>query len=1402
MDKRAQAALEYISTYGLAVLFIAIAIVGLYSLGAFNMGRHGAPCSASVGFACSNPVLYGSGDLSASIGDIDEPITITNVSCSSSSSSPGAWVPININVAAGQALAIPNFVCPIGSSKIGTQFSGYLWIRYNVQNGAQGVISQIGSVSLQVSSYAGSAVPPTLGATNFSGTIYYLPINITNNQNESTCVNLSKASTFQQLVTINPSEYSSYERPDLGNIRFYQNTNELYSWCESGCNSSAQSAVFWVKMPSCLAAHESSAIQLAFETPLMDYDSNYAGEAPQLSPSYAEFDNGKNVFNFYDGFGSITDGNWGKYGSGTATISDKLTLTTGNGTDEGIVTAQAYSSPQILESLLIDPLGMGVNTTGKVNGTNENPIFAYISADETAAGQIELIAQWTGGAAPYNYSVVFYSGSYPSCILDKTVVARTYANPNPVTALMSQGIIINATTTPKYYCAGVEDMADDSSISATIFAVGDSISSAPYSVDAKNAKPYASRSLSLSGLASDETVVPNNYPDVVLQYANGDISTFYAPLNTDADRGNALLSALSSMQNGSQIYLKAENYDVGYSTIDLSNGGTLSGTQIHGAGKFLTTIYSSTTGYGATSLVIPANNSVVSDLTLINYGTDKYAWGSYRGTDNADAFSNATLRNVQLVASSGIMLEETGPSTANAYNITVISTGMTYSDQGAIHMETTGSLLNVFDSNVVAVALNNKGTDGATGEIAYLGTIHSVNTRVSSTGGVSGWTWGVATVAGGSILVYGGNVTAPFSFVQEGSRLGANSTVHIVGGESGTIANLGSAGYGPYSYQKSPLTPPNLQSGGSLTASIAAPGGTVINYGDELQLSAVASGGVPPYTYQWYNSTLGPSGCLASPLYLDNSTYFGYPQQNMTYCITVNDSEGSSAFNYTQIKVEPLPPMAYLSITITNHQSAGVAGPFQQMLAFNASQYQGYEAEDLGNIRFFYGSNELYSWCESNCTSWDPDTIFWINLPNGIGATNTIIINMTFENLPFEYDSVYAGEAPNQSYYIRGVYAEFDNGAKVFPLSYTNFNGTACPSPTVWDCLGNFSISNSGVLGNGILNPAEDLGREWASNYTFDIYADITNVTNPSKGVTEGIYITPTLGGSPNGNVLGFSTCTSAYACSGSLIAPLNQWNIYTVHPELWVWPTVEPVIVDSQLNYGPWLHAAVSTPNYKRMPNILQETVNDNGGANISIQWARLRTYPPNGVMPTVLFGSVTVPQEEEATAIKTSLVTSATTHSSSSTKPAINSASSAQSTSEQAFVPTLGESTSITPTSQDAWFYDGYDIEYNNPAIVMEGVLGVSQHIAITSNSVGALGGGNILGMAWLSQGSEQGYLNDEPLMFSKDSEVNADAATYHLYIGLDGSDVSYDWQWVRTRTPPPDGIMPNVTISGLTS
>src|SRR5271157_1074991 len=88
----AQSAMEYLMTYGWAILIISVAVAVLYNFGVFNSGTYStsASCVPSVGYFCSSPTLVSNGILIVSVGSI-QTTTVTGIACSNSSAQPSTF---------------------------------------------------------------------------------------------------------------------------------------------------------------------------------------------------------------------------------------------------------------------------------------------------------------------------------------------------------------------------------------------------------------------------------------------------------------------------------------------------------------------------------------------------------------------------------------------------------------------------------------------------------------------------------------------------------------------------------------------------------------------------------------------------------------------------------------------------------------------------------------------------------------------------------------------------------------------------------------------------------------------------------------------------------------------------------------------------------------------------------------------------------------------------------------------------------------------------------------------------------------------------------------------------------------------------------------------------------------
>lgn len=134
-----QSAIEYLLTYGWAMLAIAVMLTTLYLLGVF--GRISLPfvCIADPQFSCTNEIMNSGGGITATFGYTGSmgPITITGLACNSTLTAPPRPPSIessHISVNPGQAVQV-TFQCPTnGQLQLGESLPVNLWFYYNTAN--------------------------------------------------------------------------------------------------------------------------------------------------------------------------------------------------------------------------------------------------------------------------------------------------------------------------------------------------------------------------------------------------------------------------------------------------------------------------------------------------------------------------------------------------------------------------------------------------------------------------------------------------------------------------------------------------------------------------------------------------------------------------------------------------------------------------------------------------------------------------------------------------------------------------------------------------------------------------------------------------------------------------------------------------------------------------------------------------------------------------------------------------------------------------------------------------------------------------------------------------------------------------------------------------------------------
>jgi hypothetical protein len=279
--------------------------------------------------------------------------------------------------------------------------------------------------------YGPDNIYDTLTEANTNGTPY-ISITFTNTQSSAT------PNPFQEQITWNPSSYTSYEASDLGNIRFYSDnalTTPLYAWLESctpSLNNTATSVTAWVKLTTPIAANGGTlTIYMAFLSASTDFDGNYWGDAPNLSPTYGQYDNGVNVFSFYDNFaGNTISSAWNTAGAaGTYSVNNGLTVNSNPFPGYSFSLNNQYTGPLIVDAYQV--------------GTTGDWIGASFSNLQTTSGSYTV----TSGAAQWVYPPEGADGINGLSIAS----GSTAFTPNPPsTNLQVVTLAVNSTAATEY----------------------------------------------------------------------------------------------------------------------------------------------------------------------------------------------------------------------------------------------------------------------------------------------------------------------------------------------------------------------------------------------------------------------------------------------------------------------------------------------------------------------------------------------------------------------------------------------------------------------------------------------------------------------------------------------------------------------------------------------------------------------------------------------------------------------------------------------------------------------------------------------------------------------------------------------------------------------------------------
>jgi YVTN family beta-propeller protein len=183
-----------------------------------------------------------------------------------------------------------------------------------------------------------------------SGVLSYVPVTITNSQSSPT------PAPFQQMVTVDSRNYSSLEASNLQNVEFFNFTGTVIpSWLESGNSAGADDTIYWLSLPDGIPANVSITVYMGFASQSDDLLNNVTtGEAPQLSPTYGQYDNGPHVFIDYWNFaGTSAPAGWVSTTDVQSVSYDNgVTIHLGDNVQAGVY----YSIPGKTTNLVYDTL--------------------------------------------------------------------------------------------------------------------------------------------------------------------------------------------------------------------------------------------------------------------------------------------------------------------------------------------------------------------------------------------------------------------------------------------------------------------------------------------------------------------------------------------------------------------------------------------------------------------------------------------------------------------------------------------------------------------------------------------------------------------------------------------------------------------------------------------------------------------------------------------------------------------------------------------------------------------------------------------------------------------------------------------------------------------------------------
>ena len=173
--------------------------------------------------------------------------------------------------------------------------------------------------------------------------------------------------------TSSDSGWTSISTGNFGqNVEFfYYNGTVIPSWLE---NYTANHAIWWLKLGSIPASSSITVYIGIAPTSTNLFNTVNDGEAPQLSSTYAQYDDGANIFNLYTNWaGTSAPSGWTLASSsdGAASVNNGLTIKTGDVDDSSY--GYAVYSAGTFSNMIISSYVSAVSISSTAGGMTGNP---------------------------------------------------------------------------------------------------------------------------------------------------------------------------------------------------------------------------------------------------------------------------------------------------------------------------------------------------------------------------------------------------------------------------------------------------------------------------------------------------------------------------------------------------------------------------------------------------------------------------------------------------------------------------------------------------------------------------------------------------------------------------------------------------------------------------------------------------------------------------------------------------------------------------------------------------------------------------------------------------------------------------------------------------------------------